>query len=109
MKRSMTSAQQIRISVHGVDFVCLTQGSGPLVLLVHGFPDIPQSWSAQIDALSHQGYRVVAPYLPGYLPSRIERGADDLRADLMREQANCFVAEYHYIEVLEAGHFLHRE
>jgi pimeloyl-ACP methyl ester carboxylesterase len=24
-------------------------------------------------------------------------------------QANCFVAEYHYIEVLEAGHFLHRE
>ena len=75
MNRSTTSVQRISISVNGVDFVCLTQGDGPLVLLVHGFPDIPQSWSAQIDALSRQGYRVVAPYLPGYLPSRIEHGA----------------------------------
>ena len=36
---------RIQIHANGVDFVCLTQGSGPLLLLVHGFPDIPQSWS----------------------------------------------------------------
>ncbi|NCV85109.1 MAG: alpha/beta hydrolase [Oxalobacteraceae bacterium] len=96
----MTSAQQIRISVHGVDFVCLTQGSGPLVLLVHGFPDIPQSWSAQIDALSHQGYRVVAPYLPGYLPSRIERGAYLDKASLVHYLAGL-------IEQISPGESLH--
>ena len=100
MKRSMTSAQQIRIRVHGVDFVCLTQGSGPLVLLVHGFPDIPQSWSAQIDALSHQGYRVVAPYLPGYLPSRIERGAYLDKASLVHYLAGL-------IEQISPGESLH--
>jgi pimeloyl-ACP methyl ester carboxylesterase len=58
---------EIRISAHGVEFVCLSRGSGPLVLLVHGFPDIPLSWAAQIDALSEAGYQVVAPYLPGYV------------------------------------------
>ena len=58
---------EIRISAHGVEFVCLSRGSGPLVLLVHGFPDIPLSWTFQIDALSKAGYQVVAPYLPGYV------------------------------------------
>ena len=50
---------RIQIHANGVDFVCLTQGSGPLLLLVHGFPDIPQSWSAQMDALSQAGYKVI--------------------------------------------------
>ena len=60
--------EDLHIHANGVDFVCLAQGSGPLLLLVHGFPDIPQSWSSQIDALSQAGYRIIAPYLPGYLP-----------------------------------------
>jgi len=60
---------EIRISAHGVDFDCLSRGSGALVLLVHGFPDIPLSWAAQIDALSEARYRVVAPRLPGVRPS----------------------------------------
>jgi pimeloyl-ACP methyl ester carboxylesterase len=36
-------------------------------------------------------------------------GADDLRAELMREQAPCFAGPYEYREVNSAGHFLHRE
>jgi pimeloyl-ACP methyl ester carboxylesterase len=36
-------------------------------------------------------------------------GADDLRAELMREQAPHFAGEYRYAEVPKAGHFLHRE
>lgn len=100
MNRSITSVQRISISVNGVDFVYLTQGDGPLVLLVHGFPDIPQSWSAQIDALSRQGYRVVAPYLPGYLPSRIEHGAYLDKASLVH-----FIAGL--IEQISPGEKLH--
>ena len=74
---------QINISANGVDFVCLSQGEGPLVLLVHGFPDIPQSWSAQMNTLSSCGYQVVVPYLPGYLPSRIARDAAVDKASLV--------------------------
>ncbi len=69
---SVTPVEEMRnmqLHVDGIDFSCLSRGSGPLVLLVHGFPDIPHSWSAQIDALSAAGYQVIAPYLPGYLPN----------------------------------------
>jgi len=36
-------------------------------------------------------------------------GADDMRAELMREQAACFGGPYEYREVPDAGHFLQRE
>ena len=75
--------EELHIHANGVDFVCLAQGSGPLLLLVHGFPDIPQSWSSQIDALTQAGYRVIAPYLPGYLPSRVAENAYFDKASLV--------------------------
>lgn len=78
---------QLHISTSKVDFVCLTQGSGPWVLLVHGFPDIPQSWSAQMQALSDAGYKVIVPYLPGYLPSRIKGQAYFDKASLVNAMA----------------------
>ena len=62
-------SSEFRVSAHGIDFVCLSRGSGPVVLLVHGFPDIPQTWQSQLDALSQAGYQVIAPYLPGYTSS----------------------------------------
>ncbi len=83
MSASLNTVRELHISADGVDFVCLTQGSGPLVLLVHGFPDIPQSWSAQMQALSAQGYQVVAPYLPGYLPTRVAQPAYFDKASLV--------------------------
>jgi pimeloyl-ACP methyl ester carboxylesterase len=41
-------------------------GSGPLVVLLHGFPEFWYSWRHQIPALAAAGYRVVAPDLRGY-------------------------------------------
>ncbi|ANS64925.1 epoxide hydrolase [Streptomyces lincolnensis] len=42
------------------------QGSGPLVLLVHGFPESWYSWRHQLPALAAAGYRAVAVDLRGY-------------------------------------------
>lgn len=44
----------------------VTQGTGPLVVLLHGFPEFWYSWRFQIPVLAEQGYRVVAPDLRGY-------------------------------------------
>lgn len=41
-------------------------GSGPLVMLCHGFPESWYSWRHQIRALSAAGFRVVAPDQRGY-------------------------------------------
>ena len=68
-------------------------GDGPLVVLLHGFPEFWFSWRLQIAPLAKAGFRVVAPDLRGYnLSSRPEGveayGADKLAADtrgLIRE------------------------
>lgn len=41
-------------------------GEGPLVILLHGFPELWYSWRHQLPALAAAGYRVVAPNQRGY-------------------------------------------
>lgn len=38
----------------------------PLAILIHGFPDTPHTWRHLGPQLADHGYRVVAPWLPGY-------------------------------------------
>jgi pimeloyl-ACP methyl ester carboxylesterase len=41
-------------------------GQGPLVLMLHGWPESWYSWRHQMRALAESGYRAVAPDMPGY-------------------------------------------
>lgn len=43
-----------------------TQGEGPSVLLLHGFPEIAYSWRHQIGSLAEAGHHVIAPDQRGY-------------------------------------------
>jgi pimeloyl-ACP methyl ester carboxylesterase len=61
------------IDANGLRFACLEDGSGPLVLLLHGFPDTAHTWDEVRPALARSGYRAVSPYLRGYHPSEIPR------------------------------------
>jgi pimeloyl-ACP methyl ester carboxylesterase len=54
------------IDANGLKFHIAEQGSGPLVLLCHGFPESWYSWRHQIPAIAAAGYHVVAPDLRGY-------------------------------------------
>jgi len=56
-------------SAGGQTFRYVDSGEGPLVLLFHGFPDVPRSWDSIRARLNDAGYRTVAPYLRGYHPS----------------------------------------
>ena len=76
-----------RIRANGVDFAYLEDGKGPLVLLLHGFPDTAHSWSHQMPALAAAGYRAVAPWLRGYPPSEIPRDGYYDRATLAKDVA----------------------
>jgi len=49
-----------------LDFHILEAGEGPLVLMLHGFPDLAAGWTQQIGAVAAAGYHVVAPDLRGY-------------------------------------------
>ncbi len=59
------SLQHRIVETNGVRLHCVVAGEGPLVILLHGFPESWYSWRHQIDALSAR-FRVVAPDLRGY-------------------------------------------
>ncbi|MEX2229376.1 MAG: alpha/beta hydrolase [Dehalococcoidia bacterium] len=52
-------------------------GTGPLVLLLHGFPESWYSWRHQLTALATAGYHAVAPDLRGYGASEAPPNVDD--------------------------------
>ena len=54
------------IEANGIRMQVAEAGSGPMVLLCHGFPETWYSWRHQLQALSEAGYRVVAPDMRGY-------------------------------------------
>ena len=54
------------IDVNGIRLHYVTQGKGPLIVLMHGFPEFWYSWRYQIPFLADHGYSVVAPDLRGY-------------------------------------------
>jgi pimeloyl-ACP methyl ester carboxylesterase len=65
------------IEANGLRIHIAEQGSGPLVLLCHGFPESWYSWRHQLQALSQAGFHAVAPDMRGYgdtaHPAEIER------------------------------------
>jgi pimeloyl-ACP methyl ester carboxylesterase len=59
------------VQANGLRFSYLEQGEGPLVLLLHGFPDTAYTWDRTLPALAAAGYRAVAPFTRGYFPTEI--------------------------------------
>jgi pimeloyl-ACP methyl ester carboxylesterase len=54
------------VSANGTRFHVAERGDGPLVLLLHGFPEFWWAWRRQLISLSEAGYRAVAMDLRGY-------------------------------------------
>ena len=67
----MSARGQGSVRIRGADITYLEQGSGPLFLCLHGFPDCPRSFRFQMNAFAEAGYCVVAPYMRGYTPGSI--------------------------------------
>src|SRR5688572_31185299 len=75
-------------------------GSGPLVVLLHGFPEFWYSWRRQMPALASAGFRAVAPDLRGFNDSpkprdiaeyRLTRVIDDVAELIEQLGAPCML------------------
>lgn len=62
----MSQINERRIGTNGIELNIAEQGEGPLVLLLHGFPESWYSWRHQFAPLAEAGYHVVAPHMRGY-------------------------------------------
>ncbi|WP_426374698.1 alpha/beta fold hydrolase [Rhodococcoides fascians] len=70
-----------RYTHDGLEFDVLDQGplDGPIVLLLHGFPERAASWSAVMNELNEAGFRTVAPDQRGYSPGARPKRRRDYR------------------------------
>ena len=64
------------IEANGIELAYLEEGTGPLVVLLHGYPETARGWKSVQGKLASAGYRVVAPNMRGYAPSGFAPDAD---------------------------------
>jgi pimeloyl-ACP methyl ester carboxylesterase len=77
----------------GVRLHYVESGEGPLVVLLHGFPEFWYGWRNQIDALAAAGFRVVAPDMRGYNLSSKPVGSGSYALALLAGDVRDLIAE----------------
>lgn len=73
-------------SIHSVE-----AGAGPVVVLLHGFPEFWYAWREQIPALAAQGFRAIAPDLRGYNLSHKPRDLSRYRIGEVAEEVDLWI------------------
>ena len=92
----LSSVEELRHGYAELDSVRLhyvEAGEGPLVVLLHGFPDFWYGWRLQIAPLAAAGFRVVAPDMRGYNLSATPPGIASYRAALLAGDVRDLIAE----------------
>lgn len=65
------------IQTNGVTLRTVVKGEGPLVILLHGFPEFWHLWRHQIDPIVEAGYKVAVPDQRGYAGSDAPEAIED--------------------------------
>lgn len=79
-------------------------GAGPLVVLLHGFPEFWFAWRRQIPALAAAGFRVVAPDMRGYNLSSRPRGVAAYEIGRLATDVRDLIAERGAQRAFLVGH-----
>jgi pimeloyl-ACP methyl ester carboxylesterase len=91
------------VEANGIRFAYLSAGQGPLVLLLHGFPDTAHTWDRAIPALAEAGFRVVAPFMRGYHPSSIPADGN-YHSDMLGQDALALIDALGEKSAVVVGH-----
>ncbi|HKB37558.1 MAG TPA: alpha/beta hydrolase [Gemmataceae bacterium] len=90
--------------VNGVRLHYVEAGHGPLVVLLHGFPEFWYCWRFQIPALVGAGFRVIAPDLRGYNLSDKPPGVASYRLPLLSQDVAELIRHAGVERAAVAGH-----
>lgn len=82
-----TRIEPLRLRANGLEFHACAAGppAGPLVLLLHGFPESSHAWHHQMRPLAEAGLRVVAPDQRGYGQSSKPEGRNAYKIDCLAD------------------------
>src|SRR5262245_5801720 len=87
----------------GVRIHYVTRGTGPFVVLLHGFPDYWYSWRGQIPALAKH-FQVVAVDLRGYNQSGQPKGVEDYTIEKLIDDVDAVVKHFKKDKAVVVGH-----
>ncbi|HEY7961153.1 MAG TPA: alpha/beta hydrolase [Solirubrobacteraceae bacterium] len=88
----------------GVRLHYVEAGQGPLVVLLHGFPEFWYGWRRQIPALAQAGFHVVAPDMRGYNLSDKPRGWRQYDTDRLARDIAGLIAHFGVERAHVVGH-----
>ena len=91
------------VEANGLRFAYLTEGEGPLVLLLHGFPDTAHTWDEVRPALAAAGYRAVSPFMRGYWPTEVPADGR-YGGDILGEDAIALFDALKHEQAIVIGH-----
>ncbi len=101
----MESFSHHSVRVNGIRMHYVTAGSGPLVVLLHGFPECWYSWRHQIPVLSEH-FTVVAPDLRGFNDTDKPMFVWDYRIDVLVKDIITLIHAVGYDRAYIVGHDL---
>lgn len=90
--------------MNGVRLHWVEAGSGPLVILLHGFPEHWYAWRHQIPVLAAAGFHVVAPDMRGYNLSDKPRGVRRYRVEELSADVAALVRHFGASQAHVVGH-----
>ncbi len=90
-------------SVNGIKLHYVTAGKGPLVILLHGFPEFWYGWKNQIPALAEK-YRVVAVDMRGYNESDKPKGVKNYAAKTVAQDIRELIHSFNEKKAHIIGH-----
>jgi len=96
--------KQITLNGLGLHYVEAGPPDGPLVVLLHGFPEFWYGWRAQIPALAAAGYRVIVPDQRGYNLSDKPKGLDAYSLDALSGDVIALIDRLGQKQAYLAGH-----
>ena len=91
------------VRTNGIQLHCAMAGDGPLVVLLHGFPEFWYSWRHQIPVLARR-HRVVAPDLRGYGDSDRPSGIESYRLPTLVADIEGLIAALGESSAIVVGH-----
>lgn len=96
--------QSTYLDTNGIRLAVHEQGSGPPIILLHGFPELAFSWRHQLPALAAAGYRAIAPDQRGYGASDKPAGVHEYTVQKLIDDVLGLMQSLDIEKSLFAGH-----
>lgn len=100
----MPKRKNLMLQLEGTRIHAVSEGEGPLVVLLHGFPESWYSWRHQLTALARAGYRAVAIDQRGYGRSSKFPADDDYQIKSLVSDVKAVVSALGEERAVVVGH-----